>query len=167
MKHLFFLVFIVFTTVTHAANFEVFLSSIEGDWKLQHEVTEVTSPTGEVLEVSTMTKFNATITREPYGWSLWEEYCVKTLTGEECGDMWAIYIVDGEKLFFVTEAGKREVSVLEDLPTRLVFKLGGAISHTESLSEDLVLQKNIGVDETGSVMTQSLFLERLKTFNAD
>lgn len=152
--------FFVLTLSAFANNFETFFAGIEGEWKLEREFTEVTLPTGEVSSSSTITRFDATITRESYGWSLWEEYCVIENGDEVCGDMWAIYqVVDG-KLILVTESGKDEVKVLELTSTLLLFELGQAKSHTESLSHDSVLQKNMASDSDGTLFVQSLYLKR-------
>lgn len=152
---------ITFCLSAFAQDFTTFFGAIEGEWQLEKEATVITKPNGEVSSYSTITKFDATILRESYGWSLWEEYCVLDNGQESCGEFWAIYQIIDNKLFLVTEAGKEEVKVLELTSTLLLFELGKAKSHTESLSNDSVLQKNISVDEDGTSFVQSLYLKRL------
>lgn len=154
--------FLALTLSAFASNFETFFAGIEGEWKLEKELTEVTLSTGETSSSSTITKFDASITRESYGWSLWEEYCVIENGEEVCGDMWAIYqVVDG-KLILITESGKDEVKVLELTSTLLLFELGTSKSHTESLSQDSVLQKNMSNESDGTLIVQSLYLKRVQ-----
>lgn len=143
-----------------AQDFATFFGGIEGQWQLEKESTIMTTPNGEVSSSTTFTKFGATITRESYGWSLWEEYCGLENGREVCDDFWAIYQIVGHKLFLVTETGKEEVNVLELTSSLLIFELGKALSHTESLSTDSILQKNMSIEEDGTSFIQSLYLKR-------